>query len=151
MNFIGTRNGLFYAPAYVSLGMVISEQDSSKYNLKKNVICFCGSMILLILESILFIVVIRTGQTILWLSVFPASYFLYKVLLEIKIEVPYTASIFMRKLSTLIYAIHGFFLMLFGNMSFGIPYFLVVSISSAALGAIIIVLSEKFKFLKYLY
>ena len=57
----------------------------------------------------------------------------------------------MRKLSTLIYAIHGFFLMLFGNMSFGIPYFLVVSISSAALGAIIIVLSEKFKFLKYLY
>ena len=69
MNFIGTRNGLFYAPAYVSLGMVISEQDSSKYNLKKNVICFCGSMILLILESILFIVVIRTGQTILWLSV----------------------------------------------------------------------------------
>lgn len=151
MNFIGTRNGLFYAPAYVSLGMAISEQDRAKYNLKKNALYFCGSMILLVLESFLFIVVIRTEQTILWLSVFPASYYLYKILLGIKIELPYTASIFIRKLSTLIYAIHGFFLMLFGNMPFGIPYFLVVCISSAVLGAVIILLSEKIKVLRHLY
>ena len=84
IQFIGTRNGLFYAPVFVSLGLMLAplkndakvEKFSVQKGFKQNmtyrsaliiVLCFAA----LAVESAIAMMVIKVSSTILWLMVVP--------------------------------------------------------------------------------
>ena len=148
---LGTRNGLFYAPAYVAIGMYSVEKNGGGEKPGKMLVGFALSMAALMLESVVFVLILDTKETILWMSVFPASYFLFQFVYGIQIGLPDRATRFIRKLSTMLYVSHGLFLIAFQKLEYGVPLFLVVTFFSAAFGTTVIYLSDKFKFLKYIY
>lgn len=148
----GSRNGLFYAFPYYSLGMIIAHEKEQP-NLRKLILGFSISMLLLIVESIVFVVVFHTDATILWISVLPLSYFFFKIVRSIQLpDKCKQIAKFCRNMSTVVYTSHHLFLYLFSDMKY-VPYFLVVSICSLATAFVVVYLSRKrlFNWLKYSY
>jgi serine/alanine racemase len=143
------RNGLFYGAVYVAVGMYIAKNPCK--NTMKLFIGFMGAMVLLVIESIFFVVICRTEATILWFSVLPASYFLFQLVLNIKINICSSKAILLRKLSTMIYLSHGLFLILIGDRMQYMPFFLTTVLLSIILGLIIIKMSERLPLLKKLF
>ena len=148
-DFLGCRNGLFYGFPYYALGLFIAKQDSvNSSNKLSNYVGFGVCLCLLVVESVFFIIVLKTTSTILWLSVFPLTYYLLKILNDTNIPLSYNCSLIMRKTSTLVYTIHPFFLRLFNNYEY-ILYFLIVSAASVILSLLLVRLSNK-RFFKWL-
>lgn len=148
------RNGVFYAFPYITMGLIIAQNESvpNAISNTKLVAGFIMSMILLVAESLVFVVIFNTASTILWMSVLPCSYFLFFLLTKINIQLRKDITIFIRKLSTLVYLCHGLFLLLFDKMH-TFQYFFIVSLCSLFLATIIIVLSRNkyFRWLQYIY
>ena len=148
------RNGLFYAFPYITMGLIVAKNESRLKSIskKKLLVGFIISLLLLIAESIVFVVVFNTTSTILWMSVLPCSYFLFLLLKNLDIRLRNDITLFIRKLSTLIYLCHSLFVLLFDTMH-TVPYFFTVMLCSLALSAIIILLSRMkyFRWLQYLY
>jgi len=120
-----TRNGLFYAFPYIALGLMIAKNKSAEKTISntKLIVGVIISLFLLVAESIVFVIVFNTNATILWMSVLPCSYFLFLFVKNGKILLPQKTTIFIRKLSTLVYLCHGLFLLLFDKLE-TIPYLL---------------------------
>lgn len=148
------RNGLFYAFPYVSMGLTIAKSESAQKSISnvKLIVGFVISFFFLLVESILFVIIFNTTSTVLWMSVLPASYFLFLLIKNMKIQLRKEVVIFIRKLSTLIYLCHGLFIILFNQMK-TVQYFVVVLLCSLLLSIIIIILSKGKYFygLRYLY
>lgn len=152
-DYIGSRNGLFYAFAYYALGLVIAKSDDSQTkSLKKNVIGFFVSMVFLIVESVIFVWWFKTRETTLWISALPLTYNFFMIVKNIKLPISDKKSVFCRKLSTLIYVSHCFFMYLLSDLQYWV-LFLAVSLLSIAFGVLIICLSKTrwFKWLKFIY
>ena len=149
---LGSRNGLFYAFPYMALGKYIAGHKPAG---KRSLICLKlgASVALLIAESYLFVVRYQTKVTILWMSVFLTTCYLFQLLLSFHVRVRKETSVRLRNLSTLIYFIHMYFIYLFSPALRNIPLYLAVSVSSVAASYLIIRLSEirQLRFLKYLY
>lgn len=150
---LGSRNGLFYGFPYMALGMNLAKD--SKWKAKSFLHTMIGlflSLTCLILESFLFVVLYKTKATILWLSVFPLSYYFFIFVYNLRIHLEKEHSLYLRKTSTLIYVSHNLFLALFTNLHYLLLFF-VVSICSILFSSVIIWLQRhpKLSFLKYLY
>ena len=139
---------------YYAVGMYIAKTEGNKSdNWKPHLIGSIISFMMLVAESLVFILVFKTTKTVLWISVLPLTYFVFSFLKNINISIPLNVSLVLRKLSTIIYVSHGLFLIVFINMQY-MMYFLSVTIASIIFGLILIALSDKtriFKWLKYLY
>lgn len=150
----GHRNGLFYAFPYIALGRLIANKHTheKERSIRSYVLGFLISMIMLSLESVLFVLIFDTASRILWISVLPCTYYFFMLVKHIEIPMLKEKSIFLRKMSILIYVSHSLFLILFNDLKY-FKYFIVVLISSALASVIIITISNKkgFKWLKIFY
>jgi serine/alanine racemase len=101
MSKIGTRNGLFYGFAYIAMGALISRNETFK--LKKRYFLFLAlSLALLCCEGLVAIKVLGTNATILWISVLPMTYSVFKIVVAIKLP-DNSFYVTARKMSILIY------------------------------------------------
>lgn len=79
-DYLGFRNGLFYAFPYFTLGMAVAKTDNlKKIKINRLLIGFVISLLLLIAETFLFVIVFKTTTTILWLSVLPYAFFFFLI------------------------------------------------------------------------
>ncbi len=148
-DLLGSRNGLFYGFPYYALGLFIAKQDLARtYKNFWNFIGFGICLCLLFVESIVFTVIFKTDSTVLWMSVFPMTYYLFMILKHTNINLSYRCSLVIRKTSALVYFIHPFFLRAFSNLSY-LVYFFIVSLASILVSLFVIYLSNK-RFFKWL-
>lgn len=151
---LNCRNGFFYAFPYITMGLIIAKKESVPKTIPNTrlLVSFILSMFFLIVESIVFVVIFNTTSTVLWMSVLPCSYYLFLLLKNLDIRLRNDITLFIRKLSTLIYLCHSIFLILFYTMH-SAPYFFMVTLCSLVLSTIIILLSRMkyFRWLQYLY
>lgn len=108
-------------------------------------------MLLLAAESAVFVILFETQSTILWLSVYPASFALFQLVETTECELKKDVLVWIRKMSTLLYLSHGVFLIAFSKMGYGFTYFISVLCCSGALSVVIISMSKKVRILKYVY
>ena len=152
-DMLGSRNGLFYGFPYMALGMNLAKNSKWKAkSFRRIAIGLFLSLICLVLESFLFVIVFKTTATILWLSVFPLSYYFFIFVYNLSIHLEKEQSLYLRKTSTLIYVSHHLFLALFSSLHY-LPLFFAVSICSILFSSLIIRLQKhpKLSFLTYLY
>lgn len=152
-DFLGSRNGLFYAFPYGAMGMLIAKNPVYKDNRRwKNLTMLAVSMACLVMEGGLLVLHFQTPHRILWFSVLPCTYYFFMVVKDIDIAITDKVSLFLRKMSTLIYLGHGLFLILFRELDTW-KYFMAVVIASSFLAVGIILLSKTkyFRWMKYLY
>ena len=155
-DWLGSRNGLFYAFPYTALGMCIAKRDikgeKKNYDIKPLTIGLIVSLFALVIESVLFIIVFKSTSTIMWISVLPCTYFLFMLGNNIDIKLDRNVSLFLRKTSTLIYVSHKLFCYLFYNFQ-NMVLFLLVAVSTVLFAIVIIQLSKikKLSWLTYLY
>jgi serine/alanine racemase len=150
IGFIGYRNGLIYGAVYVAFGMYMSENKNVLLT-RRCSIGFVVAISLLIVESFVFVVLLKTNYTILWLSVLPASYYLFNLVINLKIKISYNVSFFLRKLSTLIYVSHGIFLKILESRLSYLKLYIMVVLLSVIFGTVVICLSQKITILKKSY
>ncbi len=154
-DWLGSRNGLFYAFPYIALGMVVAKSPKEKVNrkIKFFVVGFAISLIALAVESAIFVLIFNTPSTIIWLSVFPCTYFLFMIGKSIDILLDKKQTLFIRKLSTLIYVSQYLFIPFISKYVTTFALFILVVVSTVIFGCVIIKLSEcrQLKWLKYLY
>ena len=154
-DYLGSRNGLFYGFPYIALGMAIakSKTQGKTDNKKKLYIGFAVSLLLLMIESYAFVIYFKAESTILWLSVFPYTYYFFMIANNVDIQIKKTYSLIFRKMSTLMYVSQYLFIPILSEDLSTMLFFLAVIISTAAFALIIIKLSDvkPLKFLEYLY
>jgi serine/alanine racemase len=154
-DWLGSRNGLFYAFPYTALGMYIAKSpDQGKgRNVRRCSLFLILSFLALVVESVIFVSLLDTQHSILWVSVFPFTGFLFLLVNNLSISMPKHVSLLLRKISTLIYVSHGLFLILYQSLGGGILFFLAVSASAVVFSLLVIRLSEikGLRWLKYLY
>ena len=154
-DYLGSRNGLFYGFPYIALGMVTAKSASQGKtdNRKKLYTGFFISFLLLIIESYLFVIHFKADATILWLSVFPYTYFFFRIVNNIDIQINQKVSYTFRKMSTLLYVSQFLFIPILSRYLSNVVLFLAAVISTVIFSLIIIKLSELryLSFLKYLY
>lgn len=155
MNHLGSRNGLFYGLAYIALGMTIAKSATKGFfRSRKGLYAgFVISMLLLAVESYLFVIVFKADSTILWMSVFPSTYFLFEILLNSKIRLNKTLSHTIRKMSTLMYVSQHLFIHPLSRVTTNMLLFIITVLATILLSFIVLKLSEmkQFRFLQYLY
>ncbi len=161
INYIGTRNGLFYAFPYVALGAWLSINKSiiRKIAMRKWVIGFFVSMFSLGAESIIAIFFIHSQATILWFSVIPATISLFGICLKSQSIKAIAVTAFLRKASILMYTSHYLFIILFANIFKQIDNYVLyhpllftcVMVATIALSVCIVKASDKIRILKLLY
>lgn len=154
-DFLGSRNGLFYGFPYMAMGMAIAKTKTQgkTENKKKLYIGFIVSLLLLMIESYLFVICFQTDSTILWLMVFPYTYFFFEIVNNTDIQIKKKVSYTCRKMSTLLYVSQFLFIPVFSRFLSHILLFLVVVLVTAVFSLVIIKLSEMryLRFLRYLY
>ncbi len=154
-DYLGSRNGLFYGFPYIALGMFIAKSGSKGMikNKRPLWIGFFISVLLLAVESYLFVIRFKTDSTILWLSVFPYTYFFFEIVLNTDIQINRSLSLTFRKTSTLMYVSQYLFIPVLSAFSSHIMLFILTISVTAVFSLIIIKLSEirHLAFLKYLY
>jgi surface polysaccharide O-acyltransferase-like enzyme len=145
----GSRNGVVYAFPYYALGLFIAKQNSADISKKySKYVGFAACLCLLVVESAIFVVIFKTTTNILWLSVFPLTYYLLKILNDVNIYLPYNCSLIIRKTSIFVYVIHPFFLRAFNNFRY-LAYFFIVASASVLVSLLVVWLSSK-RFFKWL-
>lgn len=152
-DFLGSRNGLFYAFPYGAMGMLIAKnsvyEDSKK---RKELVMLAVSVACLIMEGSLLVFHFQTASRILWFSVLLCIYYFFMLVKDMELPVTDKVSLFLRKMSTLIYLGHGLFLIMFRGLGTW-KYFIAVVAASSCLAMGIIALSKMkyFSWMKYLY
>ena len=154
-NHLGPRNGLFYGFPYIALGMAIAKSNAQGIY-KRKIGLYAGlilSLLLLAAESYLFTIRFKAASTILWLSVFPYTYFFFEIVLNKKVLIDQSVSLFFRKMSTLMYVSHSLFVPALRKFSANMSLFILAVLCSAGFSILVIKLSEKnrLRFLQYLY
>ncbi len=154
-DWLGSRNGLFYAFPYVALGMIIAKKSKEKgfTSLKFSSVGFCISAFLLIIESFVFVIHFKTNSTILWLSVMPMTYFFFAIINNIHIALDKETACIFRKMSTLVYVSQYLFIPSLSKVFSTYMLFIFTTVLATCFAYLIIRLSEfkKLSYLKYLY
>lgn len=102
--FAYTRNGIFYAPFFLLSGYLIKKRQNEKT--KRSFFIGLGFVFLMEIEGLLLHELAVTRHTSMYLSLMPASYFLFDALMSTKPE----ANVFFRNVSTWVYIAHPFFI-----------------------------------------
>lgn len=145
-DYLGSRNGLFYAFAYYALGLVIAKKENCDNDVQiRNVIGVIVSFIMLALESLMLVWIFKTESTILWISVLPLTYNFFMVVKNLHFSVREETSYFIRKISTLVYVSHCCFMYLLEDLKYGYS-FIVVAFLATIFSVIVIFLSRKQQF-----
>lgn len=155
--FTTTRNGLFYAFLFVSLGLLLS-----KYKLKisnaKNIVLLVISFILLIIESFILRNNGAPRNFDMCIMLIPVSILLVNLLINVTIsEKP--IYIFFRNSSVLIFGIHFILIQIFSKVLnlIGVVYmkslitFILTTVFSIIFSIIILSMEKYIKILKYLH
>lgn len=154
-DWLGSRNGLFYAFPYIALGMFLAKNPTyiTKNRFRSLALSFITSLIFLGIESFIFVIFFHTKSTILWFSVLPCTFFLFLIALRINIHLNKEVCLFLRKISILIYVSHTFFIYLYSQYFDTFVLYILVSLSSIIFAILIIKLStfKSLQWLKYLY
>ncbi len=145
----GSRSGIFYGSVYVSLGLWMSKRKV--LSRRVSIFGFFVSMVLLTIESIVFVVFLKTETTVLWLSVIPATMFLVSSLLQCEMKASYEVCRMFRKMSTIMYLSHNLFIILLSNLFVGFWLFVVTVISTITFSRFLIMLSKRIPALNILY
>ena len=150
-DWLGSRNGLFYAFPYTALGMIISKSSGrgKEKSLSYIMAGLALSLTALLFESFIFVLYFHTNSTILWLSVFPYAYFVFLLCINTSIHVHKSKALFLRRLSMLTYAGQFLFIPYFTRYMSTYALFAVVSISTCMFGCIVLYLS-RIRFLGWL-
>ena len=74
---------------------------------------FVLSLIVLVIESFVFVFKLNTQSTVLWMSVFPMTFFFFKWLLMQKKYSKKILGLYMRRMSTLMFVSQYLFIILF--------------------------------------
>lgn len=150
-DFLGSRNGLFYAFPYGAMGMLIAQNPKYKDNRQwGKLVMLAVSMVCLVMEGSLLVFQFQTPSRILWFSVLPCTYFFFMLVKDIDIAISDKTSLFLRKMSTLLYLGHGIFLIIFRGLDTW-KYFIAVVVASTLWAVSVIVLSKYFNWMKKLY
>ena len=146
---VGCRSGLLYGTVYVSLGLLISQNNM--LSKKASLIGFFISMLFLVMESIIFVLFFRTEKTVLWLSVIPATWFLVSFLLRLEIDVPMKLCKMLRSMSTVMYLSQYLFIITWSNFLSGFQLFVTTTVSAIIFSVALMMLSKRLPILKCLY
>lgn len=154
-DWLGSRNGLFYAFPYFALGLTIAKNADKGQNRKlwKLGVGFGLSLILLAIESLIFVVVFKTSSTIMWLSAFPYTYFMFLIGNNLNLQLPKKLSLELRQISTLMYVSQYLFIPFARARIRMVALWVIVVVATMLFGIIIIKLSnvKGFRWLRYLY
>ena len=145
IDVIGTRNGLFYGFFYVSLGGFLRSKKTTK-TVYYAILLFAG-ICLLSIESLIAVMKLHATSTILWFSCPIAMIGMFGIFQNINLKCD---TIRLRKISVLMYFSHCIWIHSF-EIEQGLTLFLIVLILSIISSMLIIRLSEKFTWMKYLY
>ena len=150
VNHIGYRTGLFYGFPYIALGMFLAKAEERWIHWKNKFLYlgFLDSLVLLIIESFIFVVYLKTGYTVLWISVLPLIAFLFFILVKVNLPVSKTFSVFLRNMSTVVYVSQSLFLMTI-SVENHMVRFVSVALCASVVAAVIVFLS-RFKWLQFL-
>lgn len=152
---LGSRNGLFYGFPYIALGMVIakSKNQGKTDSIKKLYVGFGISLLMLAIESSLFVIRYNATSTILWLSVFTYSYFFFMIANNTNIVIHKKYALLLRKMSTLLYVSQFLFIPALSTYFSTMSLFLTTVILTTVFSLVIIKVSELryLGFMKYLY
>ncbi|EPR13375.1 serine racemase VanT catalytic subunit [Ruminiclostridium papyrosolvens] len=102
-----TRNGLFFAPAFIILGAIIAE-SKREYSITKSIVGFALSFTALIAEGLILHNFSLQRHDSMYIMLVPVMIFLFGILLSIKGESQKT----LRDISMLIYILHPFCIIL---------------------------------------
>ena len=147
ISLIGTRNGIFYGMAYVSLGYYFAKK-TTVLDVKKSILGMIASFILLGGEGLFCVYVLKTESTVLCLSVLPLMFFIFSLSLNMnqkKLKLQYL----IRKCSIVMYCVHPLFITIFQGYFQNMLLFIVVSILSLIFSISLYFLS-KTKYLAWL-
>lgn len=159
IQFVGTRNGLFYAPVFVSLGLLLSNAaEKWKCDLQKKlksdrrssfnsdlaiiVICFLG----LAAESAIAMLLIDVSSTVLWIMVVPLVYCIIRFAIKHD-KKSNEHSVVLRQMSLGIYLLHPLVMQVMQNSISGIILFIAVFVISLILSMIAIIAKRRWKVL----
>ncbi len=149
IRFIGTRNGLFYAPVYVASGMFL-RRHYQRIQMKSALALLVASVILFGLETVVATLVLRVETTVMWIFMLPATFFLCAVIGRIRLN-DCRVYPFMRRMSTAIYLLHmPVYWLLKEQMSGVLLYVVVLAISTACAVLVSKLPREKIKWIGYI-
>lgn len=151
IEFIGTRNGLFYGFFYVSLGMWISKNTKRCYSRVHHLVMLMIGLVLLGIEGIVAVIILHTSSTILWITCPLPVYALFMLTKGVHVEMN---TLVIKKMSSFIYFSHYLWidlLSMIGVIDKGIKSFLYVVVISSIVAYLFIKLSAKSKVLRYTY
>lgn len=97
-----TRNGIFFAPMFLSLGYIISKNIDEIKNISYKKIFFAVSFILLLIEGIIVHKFNIYRHDSMYIMLIPTMYFLYIALLDFKCK----SNKLVRKISAYMYILH---------------------------------------------
>lgn len=148
---VTTRNGIFFAPLFLILGLYAQDFINSKFK-KPALIAFLISFTALCIEAFLYRYLhMMNDLTSMYLCLVPTVFFLFLYLLQFSFS-GNEITLYMRKLSLLIYVSHIYFITLFMNILHlsNISVYLLTIICSCGFSWAIIVLSKRYPKLKVL-
>lgn len=146
-----TRNGLFYAPIFLSLGYSFSK-IKLKINTKNNMILIIISLILMVIEGLILHNFKLQKHDSMYFMLIPVMFFIFNMLLQINEE----NNKKLRSIATIIYIIHPMFIILIRGIAKvihlenlmienSIIHYLLVTISSVIFSFIFITIMEKIR------
>ena len=149
------RNMFFYGFPYVAIGCLFARRKNNEGRINNWLLGFVISMIVQGIEAYLFVVYYKTNTTVLWLSSFFATYYLFGLCIKLdnsklpSIEKKY--ALWLRKMSTLLYVTQHYFFLLFANVGHGLKLYLLVLACTISLSLMLILLQKRINMIKYLY
>ena len=154
---VGIQNGLFFGFPYAVLGAIISYSKTKIYNTRVIILGIVLSFVLLCIESFVSVVFLKANQTFLWISAIPLTYFTVNGTLMYKVRIERTKTI--RKMSTIIYVIHPLILQIVNKVLFTTDHnigayiilFIATILLSGSIGYALANISEKNKYVDYLF
>ena len=148
LTYIGTRNGVFYAPIYISLGLLVADHS---YVIKRRtaMIGMLVSLVLLVAETLLGVVVLGVTSTIMWVMMIPLVYFIFHFTISFNLKENKVYYI-IRKMSTGVYVTHRICMKALHFLSGPLFYVGVLLLSCAISFIFAIIPRDKVKFLKYI-
>lgn len=154
-NYLGTRNGLFYGFPYMAIGMYFAkDQHKGKTNnLRLTFLYVVLSFMALVIESIVLVLGYGTKSTILWVSVFPYTFYFFLLVNSYYIPIKKSTSKILREYSTLMYVSQFLFIHILSTRLNNVLLFLSVTVAAFFFAHIVIHISriKYFKWLQYLY
>ncbi len=149
--FVTTRNGIFFAPLYLILGLYAQEFKNQNYK-KPAGIAFAVSFCALCGEAFLYRSLHMSNDlTSMYLCLIPTVFFLFIFLLQFSFN-GNALTLCMRKLSLLIYVSHIYFITLFLNLLHlsNFSVYILTILCSSVFSASVLVLSKRYPQLKVL-